>query len=574
VRLCIVLCVSWCLAMGSYAQQTSDLVTKIQAELSDSVSRNEPQKNPKIPHGTLLTGTITDSKIYPGTVNGFQVYVPSQYQPDHPACLLVKLDGLSDYETDVLDTLIAEKEIPVVIGVGILPGTVGKTSGGRATRFNRSYEFDSMNDNFPNFVLNELLPAVTRLRTTDGRTIKISASGNDHAAMGASTGGIGSFTLAWRRPDQFSRVYSMIGTFVSMRGGNEYPALIRKTDPKPIRVFLEDGAQDAWNPLFGSWFDANLNMESALSFAGYDVAHAWGKHGHDSHPGEAILPDVLRWLWRDYPSPIKPGISQNSTLQEIALPSEGWQPIETQLKAITSLLVDPRGDVHALDAGGRASWTLTADAPRATKGDWDEMAYARGGLKGVAKHVRGGPILQTYEGNTYVGIPGVGASSAGRLWLIKKSGEKHVVDEDLMGIGALARSPDGKLLYVAEKSSKWIYSYVILPDGTLTDKQRFYWLQTADLPDDGGVQDLAVDRHGNLYAATPMGIQVCDQNGRVRAILPIPVASGAVRKLCFGGPQFDVLFATDGIHSFKRRLKVAGVPSWAVPVSVPSQGPG
>jgi gluconolactonase len=243
----------------------------------------------------------------------------------------VKLDGLGAYEGTVLDNLIAKHEVPVMIGIGIAFGNDLERPGWNAqagrTRFNRSYEFDSLNDHFPDFVLNELLPAVQKLKTRDGRPIRLSADGNDHAVTGGSTGGIGSFTLAWRRPDQFTRVYSVIGTFVSMRGGNEYPALIRKTDPKPIRIFLEDGSDDAWNPLFGSWYDANLNMESALTFAGYDVAHAWGTHGHDGRPGQVIFPDVMRWLWRDYPAPVASGVSQNSTLQEITLPGEPWRKI-------------------------------------------------------------------------------------------------------------------------------------------------------------------------------------------------------------------------------------------------------
>ncbi len=264
----------------------------------------------------------------------------------------------------MLDNLVAKNEIPVIIGVGIAPGTVWNASAGtphrRALRFDRSYEFDSMNDHFPEFVLHELLPAVRNLKTHDGRAINLSANGNDHAVTGASTGGIGSFTLAWRRPDQFTRVYSEIGTFVSMRGGNEYPALIRKTDPKPIRVFLEDGSIDSWNPLFGSWYEANLNMESALKFAGYDVAHAWGAHGHDARPGQVIFPDVMRWLWRDYPAPVKAGVSQNSTLQEITSPEEDWHKIPQSFQAAAGLTANAEGDVYVSDAPAKTIYRIGA----------------------------------------------------------------------------------------------------------------------------------------------------------------------------------------------------------------------
>ena len=166
------------------------LVKKIQAELSGPFPPFEAKVEPNVPHGEVIQGLIMDSKIYPGTENHFQVYVPAQYDPARPACLLIKLDGLNGFEATVLDNLIAKKEVPVMIGLGIMPGTVWKDPGGptqrAAFRFNRSYEFDSMNDHFPDFVLNELLPAVQKMKTANGRAIRISPDGNDHAATGAA----------------------------------------------------------------------------------------------------------------------------------------------------------------------------------------------------------------------------------------------------------------------------------------------------------------------------------------------------------------------------------------------------
>jgi sugar lactone lactonase YvrE len=135
-------------------------------------------------------------------------------------------------------------------------------------------------------------------------------------------------------------------------------------------------------------------------------------------------------------------------------------------------------------------------------------------------------------------------------------------------------SPDHALFFAAERSSKWVYSYIVKPDGTFANKQPFYWLHTDDLTGVSGAEDLVIDRHGNLYVATGIGIQVCDQNGRVRAILPLPVRAGSVRSLCFGGEHFDSLYATDGHRVFKRRLNVPGVPPWADPTAYPTSGPG
>ena len=577
------------------------LVQKIQGELSGPFPPEEGQVDPNVPHGESLSGTITDSAIYPGTENDFQVYVPAQYDPAKPACLLVKLDGLGGYEGTVLDNLIAKKEVPVIIGVGITPGKVWRDPAGtpnrRVARFNRSYEFDSVNDHFPDYVLNELLPAVQRLKTHDGRAINISTDGNDHAATGASTGGIGSFTLAWRRPDQFMRIYDVIGTFVSMRGGHEYPALIRKTDPKPIRIFLEDGSTDAWNPLFGSWYDANLNMESALKFSGCDVAHAWGTHGHDSQPGAVIFPDVMRWLWRDYPAAIKAGTSQNSTLQEITIPGEGWQKIPNGFLGAAGLAANAKGDVYFSDGLSSVVYRLTADDKQVRFRDGEDIVgeafgpdgtlYAivpdkkkivaidpAGNLRTVAENIWGHGILVTHDGTIYVTEAGAHPDLPSAIWQIKPDGTKKAVDQGLHAATGIALSPDGGLFFAAENTTKWIYSYVVQPDGSLTAKQPYYWLHMTDIPNDSGAEDLAVDTHGNLYAATRMGVQVCDQSGRVRAILPLPTPCGPVRSLCFGGVNFDILYVTDGKQVWKRHLKIPGRAPWAAPVDYPSQGEG
>jgi sugar lactone lactonase YvrE len=577
------------------------LVEKIQGELSAAVPPPESKPDPSVPHGVFLQGTISDSRIYPGTENAFQVYVPAQYDPAHPACFLLRLDGLSAYEGTVLDNLIAKHEVPVMIGVGISPGTVWKDPPGArkraAYRFNRSFEFDSVNDRFPDFVLKELLPAVQRMKTPDGKPIRLSPDGNDHAVTGGSTGAIGSFTLAWRRPDQFTRVYSVIGTYVSMRGGHEYPALIRKTDPLPIRIFLEDGSTDAWNPLFGSWYDANLNMESALTFSGYDVAHAWGTHGHNGNAGKAILPDVLRWLWRDYPAPVKRGVSQNSTLQEVTLPGESWERVGQSFDGAAGLAADAHGDVYLSDAvpgriyrigvdGKPAVFGIQPGGFAATAAGPDGTLYGvvqggrrivavdpQGRSRTVAEGIGARGIVVTHDGTIYVSEPGAHTDMPSRVWRIR-NGEKKLVDEGLAAASGVAFSPDGTLFFAAEKTTKWIYSYVVQPDGTFRDKQQFFWLHMTDLPNDSGAEDLAIDTHGNLYAATRMGIQICDQNGRVRAILPLPTPSGPVRSLCFGGDHFDVLYCTDGAQLFRRRLKVRGYAPWSSPIPVPSHGPG
>ena len=445
-------------------------------------------------------------------------------------------------------------------------------------------------------MINELIPAVEKLKTKNGREIHLSHDGNDHAASGMSSGGIGAFTLAWMRPDQFRRVYSMIGTFVPMRGGNEYAPLIRKTEPKPIRIFLEDGSIDSWNPAFGMWYDANLAMESALKYAGYDVAHAWGTHGHDAGPGMTVLPDVLRWLWRGYPAPITPGISQNYKQSEVLAGNEGWQKLGQAFKGATALAAAPNGDVYISDAAAGTICRIGADGNAvkflANGPAIEGMCFGpngtlygcaheekkivaidgKGAVRTVADGMAGRGITVTHDGMLYVSEPGEHAELPSTIWKIKPSGEKTALDHGLFPATGVAFQPDGVLFYAAESSSRWVYSYVVQPDGTLANRQPFYWLHTTDTPSNAGAEDLANDRAGNLYVASRMGIQVCDLRGEVGAILPLPTPCGPVRSLCFGGPNFDEVYATDGTQVFRRKMRAQGVAPWMPPVTLPVPG--
>ena len=181
--------------------------------------------------------------------------------------------------------------MPVTIGVFINPGVVPATEAGKKDRSNRSFEYDSLGDTYAKFLLNELLPEVTK-------HYNITTDPNLRAICGASSGGICAFTVAWERPDAFRKVLSQIGSFTNIRGGHVYPALIRKTEKKPLRIFLQDGSGDLDN-LHGNWPLANQEMAAALKFMGYDYKFEFGTEGHNGKHGGAILPDSLRWLWRD-----------------------------------------------------------------------------------------------------------------------------------------------------------------------------------------------------------------------------------------------------------------------------------
>src|SRR5262249_44373540 len=259
-----------------------------------AVGADDPK--PAVPKGEVTKYTFDRSKIFPGTVRDYWVYVPKQYDPAKPACVHVNQDGIQFNAPAVFDELIHKKEMPVVIGVFIMHGRVKAPTGQALDRFNRSYEYDGLGDNYARFVLEELLPEVEKKTTADGRTIRLSKLGNDRSIAGTSSGAICAFTAARERPDAFPALFTGVGTYAGLRGGNNYPTLIRKREPKPIRIFLQDGSADA-NIYGGDWWMANQEMERALAFAGYEVKHVWGEDGHNGKQATEVFPDAMRWLW-------------------------------------------------------------------------------------------------------------------------------------------------------------------------------------------------------------------------------------------------------------------------------------
>jgi enterochelin esterase family protein len=250
-----------------------------------------------VPQGAVTQHRWAESKIFPGTVRDYWVYVPAQYDGSQPACLMVFQDGRTyvneagDFRTTIVfDNLIHKKQMPVTIGLFINPGEIPPSAPGALPRRNRSFEYDSLGDQYARFLIDEMLPLV-------GKQYKLSADPDCRAIAGISSGGICAWTAAWERPDVFRKVLSHVGSFTNIRGGHVYPFLIRKMEHKPIRVFLQAGENDLDN-LFGSWPLANREMASALKYANYDYQFVIGHEGHNGKHGGAILPEALRWLWR------------------------------------------------------------------------------------------------------------------------------------------------------------------------------------------------------------------------------------------------------------------------------------
>ena len=272
----------------------------VAADEQKFVPAPEHEVNPAVPKGTVTKVEKWESKTFPGTVRDLHLYVPAQYSKDKPAALMVFQDG-HDYVNlkgnwrvpTVFDNLIAAGQMPVTIAVFINPGhdknKPAPQSPWRVT--NRSFEYDTLSDEYSTMLVEEIIPWIKK-------DYALSDDPAMRAIGGASSGGICSFTVAWERPDQFGKVFSTIGSFVNLRGGHVYPALIRITERKPIRIFLQDSSGDLDNP-FGNWPLANQNMNAALSFMKYDLKFDYTEgYGHNSNRSGSIFPEAMKWLWR------------------------------------------------------------------------------------------------------------------------------------------------------------------------------------------------------------------------------------------------------------------------------------
>jgi enterochelin esterase-like enzyme len=266
-----------------------------------------------VPKGEVRGPFVIPSQAYPGTQHTYWVYVPAQYDPAVPASLMIFNDGqaFKDMEgsvraPNVLDNLIYRREIPVMLAVFINPGRTPEQPeptpqewGDRTT--NRPTEYNTLDDKYARVVVDELLPALNK-------EYRISPNPDHRGIGGASSGAIAAFTVAWQRPNEFRKVLSIVGSFTNLRGGDAYADLVRSSEKKPIRIFMVDGRndnrgqrRDGTYDQRRDWFYQNVRLMQAFTEKGYDVNYTWGIGKHGQKQGGAVLPEMMRWLWRDHP---------------------------------------------------------------------------------------------------------------------------------------------------------------------------------------------------------------------------------------------------------------------------------
>jgi sugar lactone lactonase YvrE len=592
---------------------------------------SQPQAG--VPVGTVTKHVLAPGKYFPGTPHNYQVYVPAQYDAARPIAYMIFLDG-SGYAGNgvrvpvVLDNLIAKRDVPPMAAIFVDPGIMPALSDQAQNRYERIFEYDSLTPRFASFLIDELVPEVVA-----SHHLILSKDANDHGIAGISTGGVGAFVAAWNRPDQFRRVVTWVGSFGNFRGADRLPGLIRRTEPRPIRVFMQTGRQDLVN-YAGSWYLQNPLMAAALEFAGNDVKIELGEDGHSNRHGASVLPDTLRWLWRDYPKPVAagepaPGAGRGLFAQLVPrrelvpppppatpppaanAPAAGrgagprgavyslifrdklWEQVGDTYTSAASPAVDKDGNVFFADPAG--SRIYKSDAARGvsvfkenTRGartlrvGADSRLYATqpaakrlvsygaaGDEKVVAQNIDANDFVLTRSGAIYFVD-----TTAKTVGYIDPAGQRRVVYSggEIMKPTAITLTPDQAMLLVADGMDRYQWSFQIAAGGALVNGEPF---QRLEMPEEGlfsGVAGLTVDTLGYMWATSAMGIQVCEQPGRCTNILNKPEFSATpITDIAFGGPGHAWLYVTQGGKLYRRETRRTGVVAWE-PVKPPQPG--
>jgi len=537
----------------------------------------------------VAKGVVTkyewQSKLY-NNFREYYVYVPAQYDSTKPAALMVFQDGHAyvndsgDFRVPIVyDNLIYQKKLPITICLFVNPGH--NTKDYPESRFrasNRADEYDVLDDRYTTMLMDEIIPELKK-------KYNISNDPKMHGIGGLSSGAICAFTAAWEHPEEFSRVFSAIGTYTGLRGADRYPILVRKYEPKRIRIFLQDGSNDL-NIYAGDWWKANESMERALTFSGYEVNHIWGEGGHNGNQGTAIFPQAMRWLWKDWPKPVTKGNSKNQFLSDLLVAGEDWELVGQGYQFTEGTATNAKGEVFYQDIPAAKTYKVGLDGKLTALGIDSKKASGTcfgpdgkrytvaGGTKQVLRYdaneketviadsIAGNDLVVAKNGNIYVTVPD-GESRRGKLYLVRPGGEKLMVEDGLKFPNGVTLSPDQTQLYATESASHWVWIYKIKPDGTLGYKQRYGWLHVPDTDENAWPDGLKCDTAGRVYVASRLGIQVMDQLGRVNAIIPVPPSNSQASNVCFGGAGYNIIYVTCGDKVYRRKLKTRGVSTFA-----------
>jgi enterochelin esterase family protein len=547
----------------------------------------------EVPKGKVIDMPAWESKVFPNTTRDWSIYVPAQYTPDTPAALMVFQDGHSMRNPQgrwrvpvVFDNLIAKGEMPITIALFINPGHDPAKQLEKSKFSNRGFEYDSLGDKYSRFLLEEIIPEVEK-------QYRISKDPEMRAIGGSSSGAICAFNVAWERPDQFGKVYSSVGSFTNLRGGNVFPSWIRKTEPKPIRVYMADTSGDIDNA-FGSWPWANRLMAASLKYMGYDLRFDWEEgYGHNADFGGKKFPDALRWLWRkEKHQPrydTKGDLGGDLTLLNLLLPDEGWEVAADNLGFADALCVDKAGNVYFCDMREPAIYRIDAQSGAKTKISAESVSglefnqdqsklfacqgsknrviaidLATGATELVVEDVKPNDLAVTRDG--FILITETGKKQVTRIDPDKKTVVQ--VDVGIEKPNGIALSNDGGTLAVSDYGGEYTWMFRVLAGGELDAKMPTMPMR---LPIDPAGQfkfnspppymvaskgdGMAVDKKGRYYVTSELGVQILDPTGRPCGVLPKVDKTQPLTTCILAGADLNTLYIAHGTKIYRRKLK-------------------
>jgi len=549
--------------------------------------------NDSVPQGKVEQMPPWESQIFANTIRDWSIYVPAQYRAEEPAALMVFQDGEGMRNVKgrwrvpvVFDNLIARGDMPPTIAVFINPGhdKSQPRQGNRAS--NRSFEYDSLGDRYARFLNEEILPEVEK-------HYKISADPNLRAIGGSSSGAICAFTVAWERPDLFGKVYSSVGSFTNLRGGNVYPSLVRKTEPKPLRVYMADTSGDIDNA-FGSWPWSNQLMASALKYMGYDTRFDWAEgYAHNADFGGKHFPEAMKWLWRkETHQPVldtRGDLGGDLTLLNLLIPGETWEVVADKLGFADAPCSDADGNFYFSDMKAPAIYrvnaqngereTLAKEAVSGLKFGPDGGLYGCQGAKNqvVSIDTKSGAVQVIATGVTpndlavtndgWIFITETKAMQVTRIAI--KTGEVTPVDTGITKPNGIALSNDGGTLAVSDYGGDHTWTFRVNPGGTLDAKMptmpmrlpidpqgEFRFNEPPPYVAASKGDGMAVDKIGRYYVTSALGVQVFDPTGRPCGVLPTPDPSQPLTSCTLAGPNRSTLYVANGNTVYSRKLKV------------------
>ena len=546
-----------------------------------------------VPKGRMIKMPEMTSKVFAGTKRDWWVYVPQQYDENHAAALMVFQDGERMKSEGrwripiVLDNLIHSGKIPPMIAVFINPGQSVDEPRNNRKFSNRGLEYDSLGDRYSRFLSEEILPVVAaKYNLSDDPSMR--------AIGGSSSGGICAFTVAWEHPEQFGKVFTSVGSFTHLRGGNIYPGLIRKTEPKPIRLYMADTSGDIDNA-FGSWPIANQRMASALQYMGYDVHFEWAKgYAHNADFGSSKFPDAMEWLWRDeqhQPSiDTKDDLRGDLTLLDLLIPGESWQLVADELGFADALCSDQDGYVYFCDMRAPAVIQVNTDtgeqriickesvsglefnsdetllyACQGSKNRIISIDPLTGKVNSVTEGVKPNDLAVTKDG--YILFTQTGKSEVVRV--DPSNGDQTVVDHGISKPNGIALSNDGGTLAVSDYGGPHTWTFRVKKKGNLDAKMptmpmrlridatgQFRFNEKPEYLANSRGDGMAVDKRGRFYVTSDLGVQIFDPTGRPCGLLPKIDREQPLTTCILAGSEQNWLYIAHGKRIYRRRLMI------------------